>query len=266
MQLRRAALVVRTRLARGQAEPRSSTNSGPGLNRLIPPEIGADAFSEIIEDVASTPGVREILEIGSSAGDGSTAAWVRGALRNPLRPRLHCIEVSTERHAALVERWADNDFVHCHHVSSVPVERLASAEEVEQFHRDVPSRLRDFELATVLGWLQQDVDYVRDHGVSSPGIAQIRDRYGIETFDAVLIDGSEFAGRAELEEVYGARFLLLDDTETFKNWENARRLQADPQYRLIRADPDIRNGFAVFERVVLASASAGQARVPGAAG
>ena len=127
---------------------------------------------------------------------------------------------------------------------------MASAEEVERFYRDTPSRLREFELTTVLGWLQQDVDYLHDHGLSSPGIAQIKERYGIETFDAVLIDGSEFAGRAELEEVYGARFLLVDDTESFKNWENARRLQSDPEYRLICADHETRNGFAVFERVV----------------
>ena len=65
----------------------------------------------------------------------------------------------------------------------------------------------------------------------------------------MLIDGSEFAGPAELDDVYGARFLLLDDTETFKNWENSRRLRADPEYRLVYADSETRNGFAVFERV-----------------
>lgn len=250
MVLRRVANVLRLRHAHGQADPSRSTDSGPGLDRLIPPEITGDAFAQVIEEIAATPGVREILEIGSSAGEGSTAAWVRGALRNPRRPRVHCIEVSTERYAALVERWGDQDFVHCHHVSSIPVEHLMSSAEVEQFYRDAPSRLRDFELTTVLGWLQQDVEYLRDNGLSTPGIAQIMERYRIETFDAVLMDGSEFAGRAELEEVYGARFLLLDDTETLKNWENSRRLQADPEYRVIRADPHVRNGFAVFERVV----------------
>jgi hypothetical protein len=70
---------------------------------------------------------------------------------------------------------------------------------------------------------------------------------GIETFDAVLIDGSEFTGSAELDEVYGARFILLDDTETFKNWKNMRRLEADPRYRLVQHDPSTRNGFAVFQ-------------------
>jgi hypothetical protein len=248
VRVRRAAAVLRRRLAPGRADSRSG--SDPGLDHLIPAEITDDEFAQIIEATAATPGVREILEIGSSAGDGSTAAWVRGALRNPRRPRLHCMEVSTERYAALVERWGDQDFVHLHHVSSIPVDRLASAAEIERFYRDAPSRLRDFDLTTVLGWLQQDVDYLRDNGLSSAGITQIKERYGIESFDAVLIDGSEFAGRAELEEVYGARFLLLDDTETFKNWENSRRLHADPAYRVTRADPQLRNGFAVFERVV----------------
>jgi hypothetical protein len=221
----------------------------PTLEHLIPAEITDDAFAQVIEDVASTDGVHEILEIGSSAGDGSTAAWVRGALRNPVRPRLHCIEVSIERHAALMQRWSDQPFVHCYNVSSVPVERFPTVGEVEDFYRNVPSRLRDFELETVLGWLQQDIDYLVDHGLSSSGIAHIKESQGIDTFDAVLIDGSEFSGDAELEEVFGARFLLLDDTETFKNWANARRLGADPSYRLLRADSSVRNGFAVFERV-----------------
>ena len=45
------------------------------------------------------------------------------------------------------------------------------------------------------------------------------------------------------------RFLLLDDTQTYKNFENARRLEADPAYRLVQASRRTRNGFAVFERV-----------------
>jgi hypothetical protein len=218
------------------------------LDHLIPAEITDDAFCGVIEDVASTDGVHEILEIGSSTGEGSTAAWVRGARRNPTLPRLHCIEVSIPRHAALVERWSDHSFVHCYNVSSVPVERFPSTSEVEEFYRDVPSRLREFDLATVLGWLRQDIDYLREHALSSAGIAQIKDQHGIDRFDAVLIDGSEFTGKAELAEVYGARFLLLDDTETFKNWANARALAADPSYRLVQADASVRNGFALFER------------------
>ena len=65
----------------------------------------------------------------------------------------------------------------------------------------------------------------------------------------MLIDGSEFTGRAELDEVYGARYVVLDDTQTFKNLDNYERLRADPAYRLIDEAPALRNGFAAFERV-----------------
>jgi hypothetical protein len=239
---------ARRRLQPDLADLSAGTRKGSELDHLIPPEIKGDPFAEIIEEVASTQDVREILEIGSSGGDGSTEAWARGALRNPVLPRLHCIEVSVERHAALVMRWADNDFVHCYNVSSIPSERFPSLEDVEKFYREVPSRLRDFPLDMVLGWRQQDLDYLADHGLSKAGIAQIKQQHGIDTFDAVLIDGSEFTGSVELDEVYGARFILLDDTETFKNWESSRRLEADSRYRLVQRDPSTRNGFAVFER------------------
>jgi hypothetical protein len=216
---------------------------------MIPPEITGDHFYRAIVEVASTPGVREILEIGSSSGAGSTEAWVSGALQNPELPRLHCIEVSSARYAALVERWDQHEFVHCYHVSSVPLECFPSAAEVEDFYRGTRSKLRRTPLETVLDWLRQDVEYVRAQDLSQHGIREIRERQAIEFFDAVLIDGSEFTGRAELSEVYGARFLLLDDTQTYKNFENARQLEADPHYRLVRADRRTRNGFAVFERV-----------------
>jgi len=60
-----------------------SDATGPsGLDRILPPEIRRDRFSPAIEAVGATEGVRHILEIGASGGDGSTEAWIRGALRN----------------------------------------------------------------------------------------------------------------------------------------------------------------------------------------
>jgi len=236
---------------RGTRPRGAATEEAPGseLDHLIPPEITGDRFFDAIVEVGATPGVREILEIGSSSGSGSTEAWVKGALENPERPRLHCIEVSIPRYTALRERWRAQPFVHCYNVSSIPLERFPSPDDVAAFFAETTSKLEPFGLETVLGWLQQDIDYVRDHGLSREGIREIKEQHGMDVFDAVLIDGSEFTGRAELDEVYGARFVLLDDIETYKNWESMRRLKADERYRLLRADSTVRNGFAVFERV-----------------
>lgn len=218
------------------------------LDRVIPPEITGDRFHRWIERVAATPGVRQILEIGSSSGEGSTTALVRGALRNPSHPTLDCLEVSKPRFEALAERYREHDFVRCHNLSSVPIERLPSPEDLDAFRRRVWTRFRLIRRRTVLRWLEQDIDYLRRHGLSGWGIRAVRERYGIGRFDAVLIDGSEFTGPADLDEVYGARFLLLDDIRTYKNYDNDRRLHDDPRYRPLARSRRPRNGFAVYAR------------------
>lgn len=218
------------------------------LDRLIPPEISGDRFYRWLARIAATPGVHTILEIGSSSGEGSTAALVEGALRNPAAPRIHCIEVSRARHQALAERYRSFDFVHCHNVSSVPAERFPTEAELDAFRRRIWTRFRFIRRDTVMGWLRQDLAYLERSGLSGAGIREIMERHGIDRWDAVLIDGSEFTGAAEMEEVYGARFLLLDDIRTFKNHDNHARLAKDPAYRLVARSRWLRNGFAIFER------------------
>lgn len=220
---------------------------GTSLDRLIPPEIRNDSLYAAIVRVAATPGVRHMLEIGSSGGDGSTEAFIEGALMNSTQPVLHCIEVSDVRYQALRERHASRSFVRCYHASSVPLERVASAADVTEFYHSVQSILNDYPLRTVLDWLEQDVTYIREHGLDSNGIRDVKNINGLDTFDAVLIDGSEFTGSAELDEVYGASYILLDDIRAFKNHANFTRLSADPAYDLMESSEQVRNGYAVFQ-------------------
>jgi len=222
---------------------------GSELDHVIAPEIKDDLLYAAIVRVASTLGVRQMLEIGSSSGDGSTEAFVTGALANPDRPMLHCIEVSASRHAALVKRHAGQSFVHCYHTSSVGLGGFASAADVEQFYRGVGSGSWRVSLKEILAWLEQDVRYASSLSVAKGGIRMIKDQHGIDHFDAVLIDGSEFTGTAELAEVYGSRFLLLDDICTFKNHANFHALCSDDAYRVLESGDSPRNGYALFERV-----------------
>jgi len=73
--------------------------------------------------------------------------------------------------------------------------------------------------------------------------------HDISHFDLVLIDGSEFTGIPELEAVYGAKYILLDDINAYKNYDNFNRLNNDPNYILRIKNMKLRNGFAFFERI-----------------
>lgn len=215
---------------------------------MAAPEISGDRFWRTIRRVASTPGIKHILEIGSSSGEGSTSAFVTGILENPSSPLLHCFEVSKPRFESLKKRYSSYGFIRYYNSSTMSLDRFPTQSEVVEFHSRFRPKLRRPSLKTQFRWLQQDIDYIEKHGLSSNGIQLLKAHLGIDHFDVVLIDGSEFTGKEEMEDVYGSHFLLLDDILTFKNYENYLRLKSDRSYKLLEKSRWLRNGYAVFKR------------------
>lgn len=218
------------------------------LDTVIPPEIIDDPFATLIEQLAADPHVHNALEIGSSNGAGSTASIVKGMCRNDPKA-LYCIELSVPRFQELVARYSDRSWVHCHNLPSVPVALMPTDEDVSRFYvQHSDSKIRQFSLKEVLRWLHQDIEYMERINSPEAGIEAAREAAGVDEFDLVLIDGSEFTGFVELEALYGATYVLLDDTMTFKNYESCERLRGDLSYELIAEDRHCRNGFAAFKR------------------
>ncbi|WP_017305265.1 FkbM family methyltransferase [Spirulina subsalsa] len=222
--------------------------SSSELDRIIPPEIKHDEFYDLIVQLAQNEPLQTVLEIGSSSGGGSTEAFVRGLANNPHHPRLFCLEISKPRFQQLKTTYQNSPFVHCYNLSSVHLNQFPTPNEVEEFYTQYRTGLNAYPLPTVLNWLQQDLDYVQQWGGTENGIEYIKREQQLEQFDLVLIDGSEFAGEAELQAVYGSTFILLDDINTYKNYKNYYRLAKDWQYELIAENRQIRNGYAIFKR------------------
>ncbi|MBX7138302.1 MAG: hypothetical protein K1X83_09985 [Oligoflexia bacterium] len=218
------------------------------LDQIIPPEVRDDPFYFTIEKLAREEKIKSVLEIGSSSGAGSTRAFISGLGQNPEKPTLYCMEVSRTRFAELQKSCAQYPFVRCYNTTSVAAERFPKHYEVVNFYNSVTSALNNYPIDRVLGWLDQDLEYLQREGINEDGIARIKRENNITDFDMVLIDGSEFTGVAELEQVYGAKLILLDDINAYKNRKNYDRLAQDSNYTLIAEDWHTRNGFAVFRR------------------
>lgn len=228
----------------------AKVDNDPAINKLIPPEIKDDIFYAIIQKIAREADIKTVLEIGSSSGGGSTEAFVTGLRDNPSQPTLYCMEVSQPRFAELSLRYQSENFVKCYNVSSVAVEKFPDRQQVIDFYYNVPDhKLKLYPAEQVLDWLKQDIDYVNDSGVSGDGIAKIKQENKIECFDLVLIDGSEFTGSAELAEVYNAKYILLDDINTYKNYDSHHRLLKDPNYELLTSNYFLRKGYSVFKKI-----------------
>lgn len=219
------------------------------LERLIPPEIKNDELYQAIQMLSREAELTNVLEIGSSSGSGSTEAFVTGLTQNPKTPNLYCMEVSQSRFEALQKRYENHPFVHCYHVSSVGLEQFPTEQEIQEFYQTQQTYLNLYPLEQVLDWWKADTEYLKSSGVETHGIRKIKTENNIDVFDLVLIDGSEFTGIAELEEVYGATLIILDDINTFKNYQNYTKLLTDAKYMLLQENKRLRNGYAIFGSV-----------------
>ncbi|HSX25809.1 MAG TPA: hypothetical protein VLE89_02235 [Chlamydiales bacterium] len=218
------------------------------LDHLIAPEVKNDALYDAIYRLSSTETLSTILEIGSSSGEGSTAAFVSGIKNNPHRPTLACVEVSKRRFAKLQQHYINEPQVRCYNVSSVPLEAFPQESDLISFYENAPPEVIRLPLSQLFTWLKQDIEYLQQSSVPQRGIELIKQDLKIDHFDMVLIDGSEFTGRAELDQLYGAKFILLDDVLSFKNHSNRARLLSDPRYALLEENLSLRHGYSIFRR------------------
>lgn len=210
-------------------------------NDLIPPEIRpGDGLFEELYTLAARSDIRFMLDIGASSGEGSTAALVKGTLDK--RPgetgEIFAIELAPARYTALVKRYEKCPFVH-------PIWGMAAAEEVFASEDEIKAfKVHRVPLDQILGWRRADRSKVAD--APNRMIERIMAFAAIDTWDLVVIDGCEFSASAELDLVYGARYIALDDICAFKNARNYARLLDNQDYGLRHARLDVRNGWAIF--------------------
>jgi hypothetical protein len=160
------------------------------------------------------------------------------------------MEVSTPRFEALKKAYEAYEFVRCYNLSSVASSRVKSMEEVAAFYNGHQTVLNAYPLEVVQEWRTEGLSYMTANpALDVNGIQQIKQENGIEAFDLVLIDGSAFTGVAEMDDVYGATIIAMDDVNDIKCYEPRQRLLEDPAYALLAENMTLRNGFSIFYRV-----------------
>jgi hypothetical protein len=216
---------------------------------IISPEIKYDLFyNSIIELISKSDDITNILEIGASSGDGSTEAFIIGKKNKNIK--LFSIEVCTERFDLLKNRYIDHNNFYPYNISSVSLIDFPSKDDIIYFHNNIESSLTNIYINTILSWYDNDISYIKINNIEQNGIDKIKEEYNIKYFDCVLIDGSEFTGRAEYDKIYGAKYILLDDINAYKNYYTHNLLKNDNNYICLCENYQVRNGFSIFKKKI----------------
>ena len=216
---------------------------------IISPEIKYDLFyNNIIELISKSDDITNILEIGASSGDGSTEAFIIGKKNKNIK--LFSIEVCTERFDLLKNRYSDDNNFYPYNISSVSLIDFPLKENIIQFHNNINSILSNTNINTILSWYDSDISYIKINNIEENGIDKIKEEHYIKYFDCVLIDGSEFTGKAEYDKIYGAKYILLDDINAYKNYYTHLLLKNDNNYSCLCENYQVRNGFSIFKKII----------------
>lgn len=228
-----------------------SGEAGTTLDEIISGEIRGDRFYELLKSYASRLDLKLFLEIGSSAGGGSTQAFVDAISQRPdsNEVSVYCFELSKARYQVLAERYSSFPFIKPYNVSSISATEFPDVSSVIDFYQNVKSSLNDYPIETILQWYWQDINYIKNVGFDLNGILHVKEKNHINSFDMVLIDGSEFTGEVELNVVIGSKVIALDDINTFKCYNAFEILSSNKNYVLKHSNRKLRNGFAIFETI-----------------
>jgi hypothetical protein len=177
-------------------------------------EMRNDDFFEAIQKLAAEENFEKVLIIGASAGKGSTEALMASISGKQKGVSVFCINTSNRRFAKLQAVYANNSLIKFYTFPSFP------------------STLSSNELVNL--------------------IKNIKQENQINSFDTILVDGSEFNFSVDLtDEIPGTRYVLLNGISTSKHCKNHSELLMNSSYTLIHQNPCLREGYSIFQKVSL---------------
>ena len=187
--------------------------------------------------------LNNILEIGSWDGEGSTTCIVNAMMQLSGDKKLHCVEIDKNKFDILTQRFSQIDFVKCFNSSSISYNDLLYKDFEDVWNSPFNGNILGHK-ETLKSWFDQGIDQLKNCTNSF-----LNDT--TETYDGILIDGSEFTGYSEYTLIKNkTKILFLDDVHNaFKCYQIYKELKDDSGWKLLSECPNTRNGFAIFNKV-----------------
>lgn len=189
-------------------------------------------FGKKIFELVSHPEVKNILEIGTTWGVGSTLCILEGIMGKK-DFKVISLECRKER----VDQAIKNLLVIPLNNFDIVYGTITTYEELNELVKEFPeSPLRE--------WIKEDLVYLKN-------APYVFDKLP-DKLDFVLIDGGEFSGWIEFNKLWErSRFIALDDTESYKHSRSKQFILDNPdKFKILYEDIIERtNGALICENL-----------------
>lgn len=205
--------------------------------------IDEDLFFVIQHLILTNQDIKTVIDVRSDEGKGSVSAVLQGFYR---RPEVKLFSIG-QKPIHLENITTECDGLFGITGLSVALEEYISEKELKCFYNFIPGIMNFFNYSIFSKMLENELKIASVAEVSC--IAKVKEIHAIESFDLAILDGSFFTGVADLRQVYGARYIVLNSILSIKNYSNFIMLSNDKNYRMLHLNKESRCGYAVFAQV-----------------
>lgn len=191
-------------------------------------------FGQWVSKYAADTRFSRYLEIGTWNGRGSTCCFYNGFCQRTDSPRLQSYEIFTQRVEEANALW-----------KRVPSIRIIHGRVLQNNECPVYEVVKGIHPVINAEWHAEDIRNFWTCEYVAP-----------ESPEVVLLDGAEYLTYFEFEKfrhMDSIRVFMLDDIVTAKNPHAYAVLSESPEWKCVASGTD-RNGWAVFERIVVEQA------------
>lgn len=240
------------------------SNSILSENKSSPEVVFTMILPKTHKAPVSASNAAAILPINSESCHVLLSRWIKSNIKTPIISILHALEtkfgyflpyrfskIKTDEFCfAIQQLLAENDFE-----TALIIGAAAGERSTEAFLAGVQENPKK-PIVFCVNNLNDKFIKLKKRYVSNSlvkcidcSIEDIKRENKIDCFDIILIDASQLTHATEYKEIYGARFIVLDDINLLENHKQYRKLVEDNKYMIVAQNYFYQNGYAIFKKI-----------------
>lgn len=189
-------------------------------------------FGIEIYNICENHDIKNIIEVGTWNGQGSTVCVMNAILNKP-GSVLYSIEADSYQYSRAVEYWTNKSTKNkLFLINGVLHREFANEEELKSMNNGV-------------------IPYLYEHYIPEKAMLEhnnIIDTSYMKDIDVIILDGGEFTTYGDYKALIqkNPKVILLDDSNVYKCQQIRKELLENPEWELFKENLNDRNGWTIF--------------------
>jgi hypothetical protein len=169
-----------------------------------------------------------------------------GIQENLNKIKIFCVDLPTTKFQKLQRRYLPDSSIEFYNVL-IDRENTFDTEKPSRF-AIFQKKLNKNDRQLLLNALHQNNESSNAIKLAKNTIKTIKQEKRINYFDMVLVGNPKFDFSAEVDEIYGAKFVVIDSINSLSNHNLLHRLLAQSGYTIVAQNLFLRNGYAILKK------------------